>query len=769
MKEALPSKKRRAKTPPVSRKKNVSSPGEKEKLAELFATCSADPHSVCGMHTTVEGVLIRVYDPAAISVSVRASGKVFPMEKTDPRGLFQYLFRGEKEHFAYELEKVFANGSSFVSHDPYQFLPGIGDMDLYLFGKGEHHRIYDVMGAHVRKMGDVEGVLFTVWAPNAARVSVVGDFNNWDGRRHMMRLMGLSGVWELFIPSLKEGDLYKFEIRDRKGNVFTKLDPYAFHIQKRPENAAKVPSPAPFPWQDGEWMEKRSRTDLLKSPASIYEVHLSSWRGPGLRELKGKEDFHNYRELATALAAYVRKMNFTHIELLPVNEHPLDQSWGYQTTGMYAPTSRYGTPEDFAFFVDHMHRNGIGVLMDWVPAHFPKDAFSLGRFDGTALYEHADPRKGEQKDWGTYIYNFGRHEVRNFLIGSALYFLDRFHIDGLRVDAVASMLYLDYSRKEGEWIPNEYGGNRNLEAIEFLRQLNTLTHGLFPGTVMIAEESTSFPGVSHPVSCGGLGFTLKWNMGWMHDSLDYFSLDPLFRSGSHDKLTFSLLYAFSENFVLPFSHDEVVHGKHSLLDRMPGDYEQKFANLRALYTYMFTHPGKKLLFMGGEFAQWIEWNCNAGLDWNLLGYPKHAGMQKLLAELNKLYRENPPLWEEDFSPVTFQWLDCNDARDSIYSYMRRDAAGDALVIVLNLTPVVREEYVCGVPFPGEWEELFSSDEARFGGTGIVNTGPLEAVEEEYQNQKYALKLRLPWLGGIILKKRSSTEKSSEALPEGSGK
>lgn len=730
--------------------------GEQEKhlIKELLSAECKDPHAVLGMHNIPGGIIVRVYDPEAEEVFLKVSSSTYPMQKVASEGLFEYIFPGRKQHFDYRIEKVFSNGSRFVSHDPYHFLPGIGELDQYLFNKGEHRKVYEMMGSHIKKMGDVEGVLFTVWAPNAKRISVVGNFNSWDGRRHMMRLMGSSGIWELFIPALQEGDLYKFEICTHSGKILTKLDPYARSIQKRPENAALIPSPVPFRWTDEKWMKDRSKKDFLKSPVSIYEVHLSSWRGPGLRELTEGEDFHNYRELALALAEYIKKTGFTHIELLPVNEHPLDQSWGYQTTGMYAPTSRFGSPEDFAFFVDHMHKNNIGVILDWVPAHFPKDDFYLGRFDGTALYEHEDPRKGEQKDWGTYIYNFGRHEVKNFLIGSALYFLDKFHIDGLRVDAVASMLYLDYSRKEGEWLPNKYGGNHNLEAIEFLKELNILTHSLFPGTVMIAEESTSYPGVSRPVSGGGLGFTLKWNMGWMHDSLDYFSLDPLFRKGSHNKLTFSLMYAYNENFVLPYSHDEVVHGKRSLLNRMPGDYEQKFANLRALYTYMFTHPGKKLLFMGGEFAQWIEWNCEAALDWHLTDYPSHRGMQLLISELNKVYRENSPLWEEDHSPSGFRWIECNDADRSIYSFERRDAEGNTLIVILNLTPVVREEYFCKVQEDGIWEEIFSSDETRFGGTGITNGGTIASFRSKPSENTFAIKVRLPWLGGIVLRKKN---------------
>lgn len=629
-------------------------------------------------------------------------------------------------------------------------------MDMYLFNSGEHHKVYEVMGAHPHKMGTVDGVLFAVWAPNAERVSVIGDFNCWDGRRNMMRLMGSSGIWELFIPSLQPGDIYKYEIRTQTGDILTKLDPYAQRTELRPHNAGRIPSAEPYPWTDAEWLERRGKTNILESPVNIYEVHLASWRGPGLRKLdpENEDDFHNYRELAHALADYILEMGYTHIELLPVCEHPLDQSWGYQVTGFYAPTARYGSPEDFAYFVDYMHQKGIGVILDWVPAHFPKDSFSLGRFDGTALYEHADPRQGEHRDWGTYIFNFGRNEVRNFLIGSALYWFDKFHVDGLRVDAVASMLYLNYSRSDGDWIPNKYGGNENLEAVAFLRRLNELAHEQFPGIMMVAEESTSWPGVSRPAYLGGLGFTFKWNMGWMHDTLEYFALDPIYRSFNHGKITFSLLYAFTENFILPLSHDEVVHGKKSLLDKMPGDYQQKFANLRALFSYMATHPGKKLLFMGGEFGQWIEWNCNAGLDWMLLDYPQHAAMKRLSADLNHFYRGNPSLWEVDFTAPGFQWLDGGDFRQSVLSYIRwnRDHT-DAVVVILNLTPVVRNDYITGVPFPGEWVEVFNSDASEYGGTGLLNSGVMKTEEGIYHGQPQHIRLRLPWLGAVFLKLR----------------
>ena len=708
-----------------------------------------------GMHTEKDGIVVRVYDPVAQEVFLLVNGKKLPMEKVADAGLFVKTFPGKKKHFDYAVEKHFADGGTFTSEDPYHFLPGVGEMDMYLFNSGEHHRIYEVMGAHPHHMGEVEGVLFAVWAPNAERVSVIGDFNCWDGRRDMMRLMGSSGIWELFIPSLRPGDLYKYEIRTKNGDILVKLDPYAQRTELRPNNAGRVPAAASYAWSDGDWMARRAKRDILNSPVNIYEVHLASWRGPGLRKIdpKKKDDFHNYRELAHALADYILEMGYTHIELLPVCEHPLDQSWGYQVTGFYAPTARYGSPEDFAYFVDYMHAKGIGVILDWVPAHFPKDSFGLGRFDGTALYEHADPRQGEHRDWGTYIFNFGRNEVKNFLIGSALYWFDKFHVDGLRVDAVASMLYLNYSRNEGEWIPNKYGGNENLEAIAFLRRLNELAHELFPGIMMVAEESTAWPGVSRPAYLGGLGFTFKWNMGWMHDTLEYFALDPIYRSYNHGKITFSMLYAFTENFILPLSHDEVVHGKKSLLDKMPGDYQQKFANLRALFSYMTTHPGKKLLFMGGEFGQWIEWNSNAGLDWMLLDYPQHAAMKRLSADLNRFYRENPALWEVDFTDGGFQWLDGGDFRQSILSYIRWNRKHtEAVVVILNLTPVVRDDYVTGVPFAGEWVEVFNSDAAEYGGTGLTNPGVMKTEEGLYHGQEQHIRLRLPWLGAVFLKK-----------------
>ncbi len=730
-----------------------------ESLSALLEGRLRDPHSILGMHKGKNGnILVRVFDPMAESVEIQYGEdflSLLIMKKIHKDGLFAAEF-DSTEFFRYRVRKLFFNGTSFTARDPYSFLPAIGDMDLYLFNAGENRRVYECMGAHYRTIDGTDGVEFTVWAPNAERVSVVGNFNCWDGRREPMRLMGSSGIWELFVPGLKPGEIYKFEIRAGNGDVFTKLDPYARRTELRPSTAGIVVDSRPFEWTDEAWLRKRSETNIQASPMNIYEVHLGSWGGPGIKPRSGEDDFPNYRDLAHALGDYVVKMGYTHVELLPICEHPLDQSWGYQVTGFFSPTARYGAPEDFAYFVDYMHSLGIGVILDWVPAHFPKDSFALGRFDGTALYEHQDPRQGEHKDWGTYIFNFGRNEVRGFLIGSALFWLDKYHVDGLRVDAVASMLYLDYSRQAGEWIPNKYGGNENLEAIAFLKQLNEIAHEMYPGIAMVAEESTAWPGVSKPVYLGGLGFTFKWNMGWMHDTLEYFALDPIYRSYNHGKLTFSLLYAFSENFILPLSHDEVVHGKRSLLDKMPGDYQQKFANLRALYAYMAMHPGKKLLFMGGEFGQWIEWNEKQALDWNLLDYPQHKAMQTLVRDLNHFYKENPALWSDDFTPNGFTWLDGGDYRQSVVSFIRWDKARrEPVVVILNLTPVVREPYTTGVPLPGEWVEVLNTDKSCYGGTDLLNTAPMRTSEGLYHGQKQHITLRLPWLGAVILKPKKA--------------
>ncbi|HBC87794.1 MAG TPA: 1,4-alpha-glucan branching enzyme [Lentisphaeria bacterium] len=735
-------------------------PGEND-LKMLIEGRHNSPHSLLGMHIdpNLNCIIIRCFDPKAVEVfAITETGEKVRLEKIQEPGFFAVAFPKAQKHFKYDLEKHFDNGSVFTSADPYCFLPGIGEMDQYLFNKGEHQKVYEFMGAHLRDFGGVKGVLFTVWAPSAERVSVVGNFNQWDGRRHQMRMIGSSGIWELFIPGLKEGEIYKFEIRAKNGDIFLKLDPYAYWTEMRPNTAAKVYSMSKYQWTDDAWMTMRKTKNWLEGPMNIYEVHLGSWRGPGLRDLNpaDENDFHNYKDIAHALAEYALEMNYTHLQLLPVAEHPFDQSWGYQITGYYAPTARFGTPDEFAYFVNYMHSKGIGVLVDWVPAHFPKDDFSLGRFDGTALYEHLDPRQGEHRDWGTFIFNYGRCEVRNFLIGNALYWFERYHIDGLRVDAVASMLYLDYSKQDGNWVPNKYGGKENIDAISFMRRLNELTHELYPGTLMIAEESTSWTGVSRPAYLGGLGFTCKWNMGWMHDTLEYFSKDPVFRSYHHDKLTFSIWYAFSENFILPFSHDEVVHGKRSLLDKMSGDYWQKFANLRLLMSYMVTHPGKKLLFMGCEFGQWNEWDCKNTLDWQLLKYPIHSGLRNSMKDLNKLYRQRPALWELDFQPKGFEWVDINDILQSVLSYIRWDKNHtEPILVVLNNTPVVRNNYRVGVPFAGTWHEIFNSDAEAYGGSGVGNKGRVDTEPRECHGRPCSLSLTLPPLGAILFSMRKN--------------
>ncbi len=738
------------------RKKKIRNP-EEILLEEVVQGTCRDPHAVLGMHTLPSGksIIVRVFDPVADRIFLLTEGKRKEMSPGRFPGLFELKFLRRSQHFGYTLERHYGK-EVFTAEDPYHFLPEIGETDLYLFNQGEHHRVFDVLGAHTRTPGGVPGTAFTVWAPNAVRVSVVGEFNCWDGRRHPMRLMGNSGIWELFIPGVQSGDLYKFEIRTGAGDILLKSDPYARQTEMRPGNAGIVADDTPYDWQDSDWMKERSLKNIQESPVNIYEVHLGTWGGQGAELRKDEEDepiFPNYRELAHALAYYVKKMGYTHVELLPVCEHPLDQSWGYQVTGFYSPTARYGTPQDFMYFIDYMHRCGIGVILDWVPAHFPKDAFCFGRFDGTALYEHADPRQGEQQDWGTYIFNYGRPEVRSFLLGSALYWLEHYHADGLRVDAVASILYLNYSRKPGEWIPNRYGGCENLEGIDFLKHLNELTHRMYPGIMMIAEESTIWKGVSKPLYDGGLGFTFKWSMGWMHDTLDFFEIDPLYRRQHHGKLTYMLEYAFTENFCLPLSHDEVVHGKRSLIGRMPGDYESKFANLRAMFVWMMTCPGKKLLFMGCEFAQMIEWNCNQGLDWLLLKYPRHKEMQTMVAELNDLYKQTPSLWQLDSVPDGFEWIDgANDAQ-SVFSYVRWDKMhSDPILVILNLTPAVLNDFRVGVPMPGDWEEIFNSDRYEYGGTNLLNPGVFHAdnIPEHGQQQSISL-YHLPWLGGIILK------------------
>ncbi|RMG72772.1 MAG: 1,4-alpha-glucan branching protein GlgB [Nitrospirae bacterium] len=628
----------------------------------------------------------------------------------------------------------------------------ITEYDLYLFGEGNHLRAYEKLGSHIVEIDGVRGVHFALWAPNAEEVSLIGSFNNWDPSVHRMTPLGSSGVWYIFVPEIGEGELYKYQIKSRfNGEIRIKSDPYGFYFEQRPKTATIVYDITRYQWKDQQWMEARRKTDPLKRPMNIYEVHLGSW----MRKPDGS--FHSYRELADLLIPYVKEMGYTHIELLPVTEHPLDESWGYQCTGYFAPTSRYGSPDDFKYFIDACHGSGIGVIMDWVPAHFPRDDFSLRRFDGTCLYEHEDPRKGEHKDWGTLVFNYGRHEVRNFLISSAFFWLDVYHIDGLRVDAVASMLYLDYSKAEGEWVPNEFGGRENLEAIAFLKKLNETLHLYYPGAVTIAEESTAWPGVSRPTYVGGLGFTFKWNMGWMHDTLEYFEKDPIFRKYHHSNLTFSLLYAFSENFVLPLSHDEVVHGKRSLLEKMPGDRWQKFANLRAMLGLMYGHPGKKLLFMGGEFGQPSEWDCNAELQWGLLEDEMHRKLRDYVKDLNRIYLTEPALYERDFEHEGFEWIDFSDVEESIISFIRRGYNHkNFLVFVCNFTPVPRHTYLVGVPEPGFYREILNSDSELYGGSNVGNLGGIEAVPHPVHGRPFSLNIALPPLGVLIFKPTRQT-------------
>jgi 1,4-alpha-glucan branching enzyme len=671
------------------------------------------------------------------------------MRLLHPDGLFEAVIADRARVFPYRLRITNYQGATRTIVDPYSFLPILGDLDLHLFGEGNHLRLWEKLGAHVMTVAGVRGVHFAVWAPNAKRVSLVGDFNAWDGRWHQMRVLGSSGVWELFVPGLAPGEKYKFEVKAPSGHLYLKADPFGFYSELRPGTASIVCDLSGYQWHDGDWLQRRPKRSPLNEPMLIYEVHLGSWmRSPseGHRTL-------TYRELAEKLVDYVVEMGYTHIELLPVSEHPLDESWGYQITGYYAPTSRYGTPQDFMYFVDRCHQRGIGVIMDWVPAHFPRDAHGLAWFDGTALYEHADPRLGEHRDWGTLIFNYGRNEVRNFLQANALYWFDQYHLDGLRVDAVASMLYLDYSRKAGEWLPNKYGGNENLEAIDFIKRTNELVYGQFPGILMIAEESTAFTGVSKPVYLGGLGFGFKWNMGWMNDLLLYFSKDCVHRKYHQSLITFALLYAFSENFILVLSHDEVVHGKRSLLNRMPGDDWQRFANLRSLLAFMAGHPGKKLIFMGGEFGQSNEWYSQVSLDWHLLQYETHQGIRRLAKDLNKLIRSEPALYELDADWHGFEWIDFHDADSSIVSFLRRskDPAAAPVIFVANFTPVVRDTYRVGVPGPGRYHEILNTDATCYGGSNVGNAGGVTADPVPFQGRPFSLDLVLPPLAVLVFK------------------
>ena len=718
-----------------------------------------DPFAVLGRHEAGGRTLVRAHLPNAREVRI-AEGNLL-MERIPDTDLFEWRGDGKTLPVHYSLIWRDDGQRERLIHDPYTFLPQVGDLDLHLFGEGRHRHAFRFLGAHEHEVDGIGGVLFAVWAPNAERVSVVGGFNRWDGRCHPMRVRGGSGVWELFVPDLEAGQVYKYEIRNRSsGMVFLKADPYGQRHELRPHTASVVEGACTFKWKDAAWLEARKKADWQHLPMSVYEVHAGSWQ----RDSEG--DFLNYREMAHQIVDYVKDMGFTHVELMPITEHPYDLSWGYQATGYYAPTSRFGTPDDFRYFVDYCHRNGVGVLLDWVPAHFPKDAHGLAAFDGTPLYEHGDPRLGEHMDWSTLIYNFGRNEVKNFLISSAVFWLEEMHVDGLRVDAVASMLYLDYSRKEGEWVPNKFGGRENLEAIDFMRELNVVTHDECPGTLMIAEESTSWPQVSRPTYVGGLGFDIKWNMGWMNDTLRYMADEPIYRQYHQGELTFSMIYAFTENFMLPFSHDEVVHGKKSMLLKMPGDEWQRHANLRALYTYQFTHPGKKLLFMGTEFGQASEWDSTRVLDWFVLDYPFHKGVQTLVRDLNKLYASSPALNRYDFEPKGFDWIDFRDAQQSVLSYLRKGDKDEAMVIVLNLTPVPRYDYRIGVPLGGAYREVINSDSAKYGGSGVSNgTDPLEAEAKPWMNRDYSLSLTLPPLAAIVLKYEGKPRKEEPVAAE----
>jgi 1,4-alpha-glucan branching enzyme len=738
-------------------------------VARLLGASHPDPHSILGAHEAkLDGhnaIVIRSFNADARAARIILDGIDQPI---DMREVHPHFFEGGFKvgghngspllPLKYRLQFVAPSGEYWETEDPYAFTPFLGDMDQHLFNEGNHHRVYDFMGAHLRERDGVHGVGFCVWAPNAERVSVVGHFNNWDGRRHMMRRMGLSGIWELFIPRLPEGTLYKFEIRARNGDVFLKTDPYGYAFEMRPGNAALVASLAHHEWRDEAWMKKRKTG--LDAPMAIYELHLGSW----IRDGKTKDGFLNYRELAEKIAAYVLDMGYTHIELLPVMEHPYDGSWGYQVTGYYAPTSRFGTPTDFMYFVDYMHQKGIGVIVDWVPAHFPRDVWALGRFDGTAVYEHEDSRLGEHKDWGTYIFNFGRHEVKNFLVANALFWLDKYHIDGLRVDAVASMIYRDYSRKDGEWLPNQYGGRENLEAIEFLKYTNTVVHQYHQGAITVAEESTSWPMVSRPTYVGGLGFDYKWNMGWMNDFLEYVKKDPIHRRYHQGQLTFAMMYAYSENFVLVLSHDEVVHGKASLLSKMPGDEWQKFANLRVSLGYMMALPGKKLLFQGADIGQWQEWYEGESVHWHLLQYERHDKLHSFMRDLLHLYQREPAMHQVDYSWSGFNWIDCHDADNSILSWIRRAKnEDDFLICVFNFTPVVHEGYRIGVPREGRYREVLNSDGAVYGGSNVGNAGEVWAEEIASHGHPHSLALRIPPLGGIILKPDPKTWKPREIV------
>jgi 1,4-alpha-glucan branching enzyme len=713
-----------------------------------------DPHAVLGAHATPDGVVIRAYRPGACAITALVeNGTSVELEQIHPAGVFEGTLEGVEVPMHYRLEVDYGDAGTFTIEDPYSFGPTLGELDLYLAGEGRHEQLYEKLGAHVREHEGVQGTAFAVWAPAAQAVSVVGDFNFWDGRLHPMRSLGASGIWELFLPDVAPGTRYKYEILGADGELALKADPYAFEAELPPRTASVVNQPK-HRWsqRDADWLATRAEEQPLRRPVSIYEVHLGSWR---LNTLEDNRSL-SYLELADELGAYVKDMGFTHVELLPVMAHPFSGSWGYQVTGYFAPAPRYGSPDELRGFIDRMHELGIGVLLDWVPAHFPRDQFALAQFDGTALYEHADPRRGAHPDWGTLVFNFGRHEVRNFLISNALFWLREYHVDGIRVDAVASMLYLDYSRREGEWVPNQFGGREDLDAVAFLKELNEVLYGREPGVITAAEESTAWPGVSRPTYLGGLGFGFKWNMGWMHDTLGYFQQDPIYRRYHHHALTFSLMYAFSENFILPLSHDEVVHGKGSLYNKMPGDRWQKLANLRALYAYMWAHPGKKLLFMGSEFAQEAEWSHERSLDWHLLERPENSGMQALVRDLNRRYRDEPALWEVDSDSSGFWWIEPNDADANVISFARQSRDAErVLVFAANLSPVPRENYRLGLPRSCRWREAINTDSTFYGGSDMGNLGAVEPEPIGWHGQPFSAEVTLPPLAAVWLVPESS--------------
>lgn len=738
------------------------------KLYDIFHIVNgehSDPHTVLGMHEMEEdgrkAVVVRAFLPDAAGITVidyANKRKKYPMERLHADGFFEVTIADREEWFRYQLEYTDADGNTWRSYDPYSFSPTLSEFDRHLFGAGTHYEIYEKMGGRLMTHEGARGAAFSVWAPNAKAVSVIGDFNNWDARRSPMRRLGESGIWELFLPAAAEGDKYKFHVTQCDGRVVDKTDPYGVYAEVRPNNASVLYPLKRYKWKDRRWMTARRKYDFRTAPMNIYEVHLGSWkRAEGDR-------FLTYTELAEQLIPYVKEMGYTHIEMLPVEEHPFDGSWGYQVTGYYAPTSRYGSPDEFKQFVDACHQNGISVILDWVPAHFPKDDFALARFDGTALYEHQDPRLGEHIQWGTYIFNYGRKEVANFLLANALYWMDIFHIDGLRVDAVASLLRLDFCKEEGQWLPNVYGGSENLEAIEFLKHMNSVIAEREPGALMIAEDSTAWPGVTKKVDEGGLGFSLKWNMGWMNDFLSYIKLDPIYRKYHQNKLTFGMAYHYAENFVLVLSHDEVVHTKSSMIGKMPGDVWQSFANLRLSYGFMMGHPGKKLLFMGGEFAQYSEWSEARSLDWHLLQYADHQEMQAYVKELNHLYAEEPAFWAEDFDPNGFQWIECDDAESSIVSFVRRSEEKE-LVFLCNFTPVVHRGFSLGVPQEGVYHERLNSDAARFGGSDVINAVPLQSKAEPAGRCPFRVELDVPPLGMVILEREQPKKQPRTKKPK----